>query len=196
MVNTLPKHQLSITLLFCLSQSLNNSTLSSIPEMYLLALLTVIGAACAVPLAAPSTELLNALSEQEKAAAYVLPRDTIPTFYDVRLTLNPDNEAYFTGAVDIRILPMVYTDHIILHAMEMVINAADIEVYSERAPTVNLFQSHTLANNDTHLFRINLNQNMTVQQPHTIRIKHYVGQYALNMFGIYVSTYTTGATTQ
>lgn len=163
--------------------------------MYLLTLLTVIGAACAVPLAAPLTEVLSAPTEQERAAAYVLPRDTIPTFYDVRLILDPDNEAYFTGAADIRILPLINTNHIVLHAMEMVINAADIEVFSERAPTVNLYQSHTLATDDTHLFRINLNQNMTVLQPHTIRIKHYVGQYALNMFGVYVSTYTTGSTT-
>ncbi|KAJ8733116.1 hypothetical protein PYW08_001414 [Mythimna loreyi] len=163
--------------------------------MYLLALLTVFGVAFAVPLTAPSTEVFSAPTEEERAAAYVLPRDTIPTFYDVRLTLNPDNEEYFTGAVDIRILPLIVTNQITLHAMAMNISAADIEVYAESAPTVNLFQSHTLATNDTHLFRITLNRNMTVLQPHTIRIKHYVGHYAENMFGVYVSTYTSGGTT-
>ena len=153
--------------------------------MYLLALLTLCGAAFAVPLAEPA----STQTELDRAAAYVLPRDTVPTFYDVSLVLNPDNEEYFTGSVDIRILPLVTTNQIVLHAMEMEIKAEDIEVFSDRVPTANLFESHTLADNDTHLFTITLNQTMTVLQPHTIRIKHYVGQYAENMFGIYVSTY-------
>ncbi|KAJ8733118.1 hypothetical protein PYW08_001416 [Mythimna loreyi] len=164
--------------------------------MYLLVLLTVFGVAFAVPLTAPSTKIFSALTEEERAAAYVLPSDTIPTFYDVRLTLNPDNEEYFTGAVDIRILPLIITNQITLHAKAMNISAADIEVYAESAPTVNLFQSHTLATNDTHLFRITLNRNMTVLQPHTIRIKHYVGHYGENLHGIYISTYTFGGTKQ
>ena len=165
-------------------------------DMYLLALLTIIGAAFAGPVAIPSTQLLTAQTEAQRAAAYVLPRDTIPTFYDVILHLNPDNDKTFTGSVDIRIIPKVSTNQIIMHAMELDIKAEDIEVFSDRAPTVNIFESHTLADNDTHLFSIIVKQEMTVLQPHTIRIKHYVAKFAENMFGVYLSTYSSDGTTQ
>lgn len=155
--------------------------------MYLLALLTLFGSAFAVPLTA-SVERLDDL-----AALYVLPRDTIPTFYDVSLFLNPDNEEYFTGKVSIRILPYVTTNQIVIHAMEMTINS--IEAYSDRNPTVNLFANYTLATDDTHLLRIQLNETMTILQPYTINID-YVGHYAENMFGIYVSTYGSVGQTQ
>ncbi|PZC76118.1 hypothetical protein B5X24_HaOG205148 [Helicoverpa armigera] len=150
--------------------------------MYLLALLTLFGSAFAGPLTAPVVDNRNL------AATYVLPSDTVPTFYDVRLFLNPDNEENFRGIVSIRILPKTTTNQIVLHAMAMEVDENTIRVYSDRVPNVNIYASASLATDDTHLLRINLNQTMTILQPHTIEIE-YVGHYAENMFGIYLSKY-------
>ncbi|KAH9643209.1 hypothetical protein HF086_012871 [Spodoptera exigua] len=153
--------------------------------MYLLTLLSLIGAAFAVP--------LTQLSEESHADRYVLPKNILPSFYDVILYLDPDNEAYFEGSVDIRIIPQTDTNEIVLQAMEMQINAADIEVFNEFQPTNNLYSSHTLASDDTHLLKIQLSETIPAARVHTLRFKQFRGQYATNMFGIYVSTYTNAA---
>ncbi|CAH1647281.1 unnamed protein product [Spodoptera littoralis] len=153
--------------------------------MYLLTLLALIGSAFAVP--------LTELSEQSHAERYVLPKTVLPSFYDVVLFLDPDNEAYFEGSVDIRVIPLVATNEIVLHAMEMTIDPSNIEVFTDTQPSNNLFSSHTLASDDTHLLKIQLRETVPAARVHTIRIKNFRGQYASNMFGIYVSTYANAA---
>uniref|UniRef100_A0A2A4JIF2 Uncharacterized protein n=1 Tax=Heliothis virescens TaxID=7102 RepID=A0A2A4JIF2_HELVI len=148
--------------------------------MYLLALLTLFGSAFAGPI---STQV----ESRNLASTYVLPSDTIPTFYDVSLFLNPDNEESFRGSVSIRILPKVTTSEIVIHAMAMQIDS-NIRVSSDRNPANNLYVSHTLATDDTHFLRIQLSEPMTILQPYTVEIS-YVGQFAENMFGIYLSKY-------
>nr|AAX39864.1 aminopeptidase N2 [Trichoplusia ni] len=150
--------------------------------MYLLALLTVIGSALALPVIENNEK--NTVLE----SLYVLPRETIPLFYDVSLILDPDNEAYFNGTVAIRILPYVSTSQIVIHAMELEIKT--VGVYSDRTPANDIYLDHEQSTDDTHLLRINLKSPLPVLQPHTINIK-YSGKYAPNMFGIYVSTYET-----
>nr|WAK99412.1 aminopeptidase N 2 [Spodoptera frugiperda] len=153
--------------------------------MYLLTLLALIGSAFAVP--------VTELSKQSHADKYVLPRTVMPSFYDVVLFLDPDNEAYFEGSVDIRIIPLKDTNEIVLQAMEMTIDSNNIEVFTDTQPENNLYSSHTLATDDTHLFKIQLKETLPAARVHTIRIKNFRGQYATNMFGIYVSTYTNEA---
>lgn len=153
--------------------------------MYLLTLLALIGSAFAVP--------VTELSKQSHAEKYVLPRTVMPSFYDVVLFLDPDNEAYFEGSVDIRIIPLKDTNEIVLQAMEMTIDSNNIEVFTDTQPENNLYSSHTLATDDTHLFKIQLKETLPAARVHTIRIKNFRGQYATNMFGIYVSTYTNEA---
>lgn len=153
--------------------------------MYLLLCWVLLGFVSGNPITEVDTT--NSIREQ-----YVLPGESIPTFYDVRLFLDPSNVDYFTGEVSIRILPTIDTDMIVLHAMEMSIN--NIEVYSDRDSLTNMFDSYTLAQNDTHFLRIRLNGTISPMQPHTIHI-NYTGQYAENMFGIYVSTYQSGQQT-
>nr|AAP44965.1 midgut class 2 aminopeptidase N [Spodoptera exigua] len=153
--------------------------------MYLLTLLSLIGAAVC--------RTLDTIVEESHADRYVLPKNILPSFYDVILYLDPDNEAYFEGSVDIRIIPQTDTNEIVLQAMEMQINAADIEVFNEFQPTNNLYSSHTLASDDTHLLKIQLSETIPAARVHTLRFKQFRGQYATNMFGIYVSTYTNAA---
>nr|AAD31184.1 aminopeptidase N 2 [Lymantria dispar] len=152
--------------------------------MYLLPLLTLLGSAFCVPL---NTEI-QSTTRDDRAQQYVLPPDTIPTFYDVTLFLDPGNPDYFNGSVSIRILPISITNEIVLHAMEMEIEEDAIQVFTDREPNVNLFESFTLANNDTHFLRIRLNTQLTVMQPVTVTIS-YTAHFAENMFGVYLSTY-------
>ncbi|CAH0605709.1 unnamed protein product [Chrysodeixis includens] len=150
--------------------------------MYLLALLVIAGSAIALPV------IENNDRDMALESLYVLPKDVTPTFYDVSLIMDPDNEAYFNGTVSIRVLPIVSTSQIVLHAMELEIFS--IEVKSDRPNTEDLYLDSVKNNDDTHLLRIHLKSPLSVLTPHTINIR-YSGLYAPNMFGIYVSTYET-----
>ncbi|XP_048007483.1 aminopeptidase N-like [Leguminivora glycinivorella] len=150
--------------------------------MYLLLGLTLLGGVIAVPFT-PNTELRN----QELAAQYVLPGESFPTFYDVRLFLNPDNPDNFTGLVSIRILANYDTNVIVLHAMETDINS--INVYRDGNEDEDLFNNYELATDDTHILKINLNRAISPNEPYVIHID-YVARFAENMFGVYLSTYT------
>nr|ASU92546.1 aminopeptidase N [Achaea janata] len=156
--------------------------------MYLLTLLALIGTAFCGPL---STQVRNV---DNRAELYVLPTTIKPTFYDVRLFLDPGNPELFYGQVSIRILPQVETNEIVLHAMEMLITENAIQVYTDREPTENIVTGFTQAGDDTHFLRIQLSRQLTVQQPATIHID-YVGHFAENMFGVYRSTYTENGNT-
>lgn len=153
--------------------------------MYLPILLTLFGFTFSVPLT--SEELRNANLE----ASYVLPGESMPTFYDVQLYLNPENAAYFNGTVSIRILTLRRTDEIVLHAMETIINHIDVVTINGES----VYNTHTLATTDTHLLRIILTSQIDPVIPLIINID-YSGTYAENLFGIYLSTYQDQATTQ
>ncbi|KOB65200.1 Aminopeptidase N-7, partial [Operophtera brumata] len=159
--------------------------------MYLLVCLAVLGAAFGVPL--EPTSVTQDASTRNLPALYVLPTETFPTFYDVALFLDPSNEEYFFGNVSIRISTFVPTNEIYLHAMEMDID--NVEVYSERDGVTDLFYNFTTSDDDTHLLRIITTETLQPLQPYTVHI-NYVGRYAENMFGIYVSKYEENGSTQ
>ncbi|XP_049870007.1 aminopeptidase N-like [Pectinophora gossypiella] len=147
--------------------------------MYLLLCLALLGPAMGIPLSEVATR------NEDLSAEYVLPGESFPTFYDVQLFLDPGHVESFTGSVSIRVLPVISTSQIVLHAMAMEIN--NIAVYAEGS-TTDILNNYTLANNDTHLLRINLNTAIQPMVPHIVNI-NYTGQFAENMFGVYVSTY-------
>nr|ACF34999.1 Cry1Ab-RR resistance protein APN2 [Ostrinia furnacalis] len=149
----------------------------------LLLLVALIGSAVASPV---SQEESRTLTNEQLAAQYNLPRETIPTFYDVTLFLNPSYPDNFNGSVSIRIVPNITTNVIVLHAMEMEI--LNIEVFNVLNTTADIFQIHFLATDDTHFLRIFTTEQMLPNQLYIVNIE-YRGQYASNMFGIYVSTY-------
>ncbi|KAG6458903.1 aminopeptidase N [Manduca sexta] len=150
--------------------------------MYSLIFLALIGAAFGVPLSTNEDSTRN----QNLAALYVLPQTSYPTFYDVRLFIDPGYTEAFHGNVSIRIIPNINIDQITIHAMAMRIDS--IRVVSDVNPNEDLFSDFTLATDDTHLLTIRLTRNITALQPHVIHID-YVAQYADDMFGVYVSTY-------
>ncbi|XP_072939565.1 aminopeptidase N-like [Epargyreus clarus] len=146
--------------------------------MYSLFFLSLLGSAFSLP-----TEVVERNVNYEH---YVLPGESMPTFYDVRLFLDPGNTAFFFGNVSIRILPQRDINEIVLQAMEMDID--NIQVFSDRNSEVNLFQSFTQATDDTHFLRIRTNAQLIAFTPYIIHI-NYVARFAENMFGVYVSTY-------
>lgn len=149
--------------------------------------LALFGFAFSVPLT--SKDHRNA----DLAARYVLPGESIPTLYDIQLFLNPDTEQNFNGRVDIRIIPTRDTQELVLHAMAMTITEP-IEVHTQIGE--NIAAGYTLETDDSHLLRISLSRTIQAFVPHTIKIR-YLGTFAENMFGVYLSTYlneTSGAT--
>ncbi|CAH2070902.1 unnamed protein product, partial [Iphiclides podalirius] len=148
--------------------------------MYLLLFVSVLGTALSVPVS-------DAVAERNvNYEHYVLPGESYPTFYDVRLYMNPDAPASFNGSVSIRVIPVRNTTGIVLQAMEMQINR--VSVFLESSPQLNIYQSHTLATDDTHFLTIRTTTPYVANQAYLVNID-YVGRYAENMFGIYVSTY-------
>lgn len=166
-----------------MSKSFDNALRIFVSDMYLLLLVAFIGSSAALPLSIKSTNEVP--RNQELAARYVLPQNTYPTFYDVRLFIDPSYVESFYGNVSIRIIPNVDTDEIVLQAMEMTIDS--ISVVSDRN-NEELFANYTLATDDTHFLRIRLVREISALQPHNVHI-NYVSRYAENMFGVYVSTY-------
>ncbi|XP_068631412.1 aminopeptidase N-like [Battus philenor] len=149
--------------------------------MYLLIIISIIGSAICNPLNYEYDDIRNVRDEN-----YVLPGESFPSSYDVRLFLNPNVLETFSGDVSITLSPVRNTDQIVLHAMEMQINS--ISIASVAAPQVNIFSNHTIATDDTHFLRIGTTRAMIAGQNYTLQIS-FVGRFADNMFGIYLSTY-------
>ncbi|XP_045494019.1 aminopeptidase N-like [Colias croceus] len=145
--------------------------------MHSLIFMALLGAAYSVPLNQDITAMYG---------HYRLPGESYPTFYDVRLFIDPDYAHNFNGSVSIRIVPNINTDEIVLHAMEMTINS--IQVVADGSST-NLYHSFWQATDDTHFLRIKTTAPLVALQPYTIHID-YIAQYAENMFGVYLSTFT------
>lgn len=150
-------------------------------DMFSLILLSILGSSVAYSVL-PRTENAYSIADED----YVLPGTAIPTFYDVRLFLDPGNRESFRGDVTIRVFPNVVTNTIVLHAMAMTIS--NISLYDEINPNVNLLANYTLASDDTHFLTVTSNTPLNIMQPYHLKIE-YQGTYATNMFGIYVSTY-------
>ncbi|GBP46433.1 Aminopeptidase N [Eumeta japonica] len=146
----------------------------------------ILAAALFVVAATPLTNPRPSFNNEALSAQYRLSDNTIPTFYDVRLFLDPNADS-FRGSVTIRVMPYVETDEIVLHAMDMTLS--NINVRSDLNAD-NLYLSHTLATDDTHFLRIRLSQTLTAFLPYLVDID-YTAPYGDNMFGIYVSTYET-----
>ncbi|XP_050343242.1 aminopeptidase N-like [Nymphalis io] len=146
--------------------------------MFLLILLSLVGSALSTPV---TTNDVTANYE-----SYRLPNQSFPTFYDVRLFFDPRNVINFTGDVSIRIFPYVPSTEIVLHAMAMEIKS--VQLFALSNENINLLKNYSLASDDTHFLRIESNQELVPLQPYVLNIE-YVGTYADNMFGVYVSTY-------
>lgn len=148
--------------------------------MYLLLLISLIGAALSVPVSDED------IARNVNYEHYSLPGESYPTFYDVRLILNPDMPESFSGDVSIRIIPVRNTNEIVIQAMAMEIRS--ISATPENSTQQNIYLRHTQASDDTHFLTIRFNTPLVAQQAYLVHIS-YVGQYAENMFGIYLSTY-------
>ncbi|XP_026755770.2 aminopeptidase N-like [Galleria mellonella] len=148
--------------------------------MLLLVLVGLLAAANGVPIA-------NEDARIDISNPYALPGTSIPTFYDVRLFFDPNNEEYFFGNVTIRVIPTENINEIVLQAMELEIDSIEVFADTDFSQQTNLFANYTYSN-ETHLLRIGLDTDIGAHQPHEINI-NYVGHYADNMFGVYLSTY-------
>ncbi|XP_064071371.1 aminopeptidase N-like [Vanessa tameamea] len=118
--------------------------------------------------------------------SYRLPNQSFPTFYDVRLFFDPMNVVNFTGDVSIRLFANVPINEIVLHAMAMEIKS--VELYAASNENENLMRGYVLSTDDTHFLRVESTQTLVPLQAYILKIE-YVGTYADNMFGVYVSTY-------
>ncbi|CAH2208205.1 jg5003 [Pararge aegeria aegeria] len=149
--------------------------------MFTLVLLSLLGTGLAynVP---PSAKYATNIPDE----AYVLPGTSYPTFYDVRLFLDPGNHDFFTGDVTIRLFPTVNTSTIVLHAMAM--NITKIGLYDALDENVDILESSNIATDDTHFLTVRSKVELNIMRPYHLKIE-YIGSYATNMFGIYVSTY-------
>lgn len=152
--------------------------------MYLLPLFLLLGTA----VSAASSQQVD-----DRAERYLLPNDVLPSFYDLILFFDPNNPASFSGEVTITASVASTTNQIVLHAMEMTINEIQVTLVQPTG-SGNLYSNYSQAPDDTHLLRIQLTQQLLVGQTISIRIT-YVGQYAANMFGAYVSTYVQNGQT-
>ncbi|XP_059049749.1 aminopeptidase N-like [Achroia grisella] len=148
--------------------------------MLFLVFLSILGAITAVPIA---IEDVRANSQNP----YALPNTSFPTFYDVRLFFDPSNENYFNGIVTLRVIPRTNITEIVLQAMELEIESVTIYRVTDFDREEDLFESYSYSN-ETHLLRLNLTRQIGQTQPHEVNI-NYVGHYADNMFGVYLSTY-------
>ncbi|CAH0407481.1 unnamed protein product [Chilo suppressalis] len=151
-------------------------------EMYFILLAALLGSAATSVLRQGDT------TNEEYAARYNLPRETTPTFYDVTLYFDPDNEAYFYGNVSIRIVPNRETSEIVLHATDITVDDIEVLTTVNNVANTNIYNDHSLATDDTHFLRINVSQPLLTGQVYIVNI-NYIGQYATNMFGVYISTY-------
>ena len=146
--------------------------------MYTLITFCLLGAALGIP--------LNSDNARQNNEHYVLPGESFPTLYDLRLFFNPDNEAFFVGHANIRIIPASNTLNVTLHAMALRIT--NITLSSVANPNLNLTSGFNLQQDETHFLRVDSSQMLVASQPYILDI-HYVGAYAPNMFGVYVSNY-------
>ncbi|KPJ03370.1 Aminopeptidase N [Papilio xuthus] len=149
--------------------------------MYLLLLVSLLGSALCVPLDTDNDVTRNANYEH-----YLLPGESYPTFYDVRLFLNPDVTDNFRGEVTIRIVPRRTTNQIVLQAMEMQIDS--IRLTRSDSLQQNLFLNFVQATDDTHFLTINSNTPLVMGLTYIVDIS-YTSRFAENMFGVYISTY-------
>ncbi|CAB3260804.1 unnamed protein product [Arctia plantaginis] len=168
------------------------SSLVNTIDMYLLPLVLLLGSAIS---AASSQQVTDTIID-DRAERYPLPNDVQPSFYDLILYFDPNSPESFNGEVTITATVVNNTNQIVLHAMEMSIE--EIQVTVVPAPGAiaggNLYSSYSQADDDTHLLRIYLTQQLVTNQNIYIRIR-YTGHYAANMFGAYVSTYVENGQT-
>lgn len=149
--------------------------------MYLLLLVSLLGSALSVPL-----DVEDDVTRNVNYQHYLLPGESYPTFYDVRLFLNPDVTDSFRGDVTIRIVPRRTTNQIVLQAMEMQIHS--IRLTRSDSLQQNLFLSFDHATDNTHFLTINSNTPLVMGLTYIVDIS-YTSRFAENMFGVYISTY-------
>ncbi|XP_077296647.1 uncharacterized protein LOC143918582 [Arctopsyche grandis] len=126
-------------------------------------------------------------------AKYRLPGPTIPSQYTIILKVDPNNpNNTFDGEVAIDITTNTPVDRIILHSNVKTINSITVMA---KESTVNLYDRHTSATDDTNFLTILLTQNLSVNQVYVINI-NYVGMYGENLEGLYLSSYIDANNTE
>lgn len=156
-------------------------------SMLSLIFLSLLGSVLSVPV-----ELQN-----EKNVAdleyYRLSGQIIPHFYDVRLFFDPNSASGFNGDVSIRFIANATTRNIVLHAMAMQIQS--VQLFPDAATAAAIPTSYSLTTNDTHFLEIQSSVDLNAGSLYVLNIS-YVGTYATNMFGVYISTYQYMGQTQ
>lgn len=123
---------------------------------------------------------------------YRLSGQIIPHLYDVRLFFDPNSASGFNGDVSIQFIANATTRTIVLHAMAMQIQS--VQLFPGGA-TAAIPTSYSLTTNDTHFLEIQSSVDLNIGSPYVLNIS-YVGTYATNMFGVYISTYQYMGQTQ
>lgn len=154
-------------------------------SMLSLIFLGLLGSVLSVPVEIQNTNVAD-------LEYYRLSGQIVPSFYDVRLFFDPNSASGFNGDVSIRFIANATTRTIVLHAMAMQIQS--VQLSPDGATTV-IPTNFTLSTNDTHFLEIQSSVDLNAGSPYVLNIS-YVGTYATNMFGVYISTYQYMGQTQ
>lgn len=151
----------------------------------LLCLVFMVSSTIGTPL---NTTKVTILSDVDLSARYRLSGIIKPMFYDVILFIDPDNDSSFHGSVEIRITAEQSVKEITLHALEMEVSNIVVERAVLGLPKTNLYKNHILSNDDRQFLTIKLSSSIDADVPYYIKMD-FIGKYASDMFGIYVSNY-------
>ncbi|CAG2060014.1 unnamed protein product, partial [Timema podura] len=127
---------------------------------------------------------------QVKQQIYRLPTTISPVNYVIRLTPHLEEDRFnFDGEVTITINVVEYTNQIVLHASDMVVDTAATQV-TNSGGTVQTISSHE-TNELRETYTITLVDSLVVGQQYNVYIK-FLGNLRDDMYGFYRSYYTVG----
>nr|CAD7396258.1 unnamed protein product [Timema cristinae] len=127
---------------------------------------------------------------QMKQQIYRLPTTISPVNYVIRLTPHLEEDRFnFDGEVTITINVAEYTNQIVLHASDMVVDTAATQV-THSDGTVQTISSHE-TNELRETYTITLVDSLVVGQQYNVYIK-FLGNLRDDMYGFYRSYYTVG----
>lgn len=148
-----------------------------------LAMLALVALASSKPLltsyrqAAPRSRALG--------AEYRLPNTTAPISYKLVLTLDPDQQEYFLGKVEIIITALVPTAEIVLHSYRT--NITNISV-TERNDAREMLNSWSVETDDTQFLTLKLRQELQTNETYRV-VASYSSLYGEYNDGAYLSSY-------
>lgn len=117
-------------------------------------------------------------------AKYRLPKVTTPSNYVLILKIDPNKQNSFGGKVEIDVKAHLAENKITLHSNEL--NITKVSVTKDNGSDI--YDSHTLSEDDTHFLTITLRENLVIDDEYKIIID-YLGKYGTNLRGLYLSSY-------